>query len=25
LTYPDDFTGQMLDYSSEYGILPRVN
>lgn len=25
LTYPDDFTSQMLDYGSEYGTLPRVN
>ena len=25
LTYPDDFTTQMLDYSKEYGVLQLVN
>lgn len=25
LTYPDDFTGQMLDYEASFGLLPRVN
>ena len=25
LTYPDDFTSQMLDYDASFGLLPRVN
>ena len=25
LTYPDDFTQQMLGYGARYGVLPRVN
>ena len=25
LSYPDDFTQQMLGYGAQYGVLPRVN
>ena len=25
LTYPEDFTQQMLGYGQDYGFLPRVN
>ena len=25
LSYPDDFTSQMLGYGQDYGFLPRVN